>query len=99
MCAFQQEYLISKILLLTILPTPCRLSFMVAEMVLGYRLTKHAHRRCAQRGFRLEDIETVLRYGTPTTEGVLLRYRDILPSIEEIQKEIRQIERRSRRHK
>jgi len=70
---------------------------MIDDIVLGYRLSKHAHRRCAQRGFRLGDIETVLRYGTTTTEGVLLRYRDILPSIDAIQNEIRQIERQSRK--
>jgi len=58
----------------------------------GYRLTQHARLRCAQRGYRLQDIELVLAYGTPTLEGVLLRYRDVQAPIEDIRRQIRAIQ-------
>ena len=65
---------------------------------IGYRLTRHAERRCAQRGYRAKDLELILEYGTRTAEGVLLRHRDIRAHVEELRRQIRVMEKRQRTH-
>jgi hypothetical protein len=63
----------------------------------GYRLTQHARLRCAQRGYRMQDIELVLAYGTRTLEGVLLRYRDVHAPIEDIRRQIRTMQKKRKK--
>ena len=38
--------------------------------------TRHALRRAAQRGIKEADIELIVRYGTPTSKGVIVTRRD-----------------------
>lgn len=41
-------------------------------------ITNHAMVRCGQRGFRITDIDLIVRFGTMTDEGVLLTKKDIM---------------------
>jgi hypothetical protein len=45
----------------------------------------------------MQDIELVLAYGTRTLEGVLLRYRDVQAPIEDIRRQIRTMQRKTRK--
>jgi hypothetical protein len=38
--------------------------------------TKHALKRAAQRGIKEADIDLIMRYGTPTSRGVIVTKRD-----------------------
>lgn len=44
----------------------------------GLRLTKHAERRLSQRGLSNRDLALMLRYGTETPTGFLLRKKDVM---------------------
>ena len=49
-----------------------------------YKLTRHAEIRCAQRCYRNDDISLIIRYGTPTAEGVLMRKKDVLEAVQDL---------------
>jgi hypothetical protein len=40
-------------------------------------MSRHAHERIPQRGYREADIKLVMSHGTQTSEGYLLRRRDV----------------------
>jgi hypothetical protein len=40
-------------------------------------MTRHAHERIPQRGYQETDVELVMSHGTQTSEGYLLRRRDV----------------------
>ncbi len=57
-------------------------------------LSKHAVQRMQQRGLRNQDIELVMRCGTPVNrDGILLRNKDIQREIAARKAEIQALER------
>ena len=42
-----------------------------------YKMTKHAEKRCQQRGIPPECIQLIAEYGTPTRHGYYLTRKDI----------------------
>lgn len=40
-------------------------------------MTRHAHTRAGQRGYRQRDIELITTFGTATSEGILLKRTDV----------------------
>ncbi len=52
-----------------------------------YDISKHAHVRARQRGYRKRDLSFVLEHGTVVSSGILLTKRDVC----EIEQQARQM--------
>lgn len=57
------------------------------------QVTQHADVRARQRGFRDEDVELILTYGTDTDEGAVLTAADARRGVEVLKRQIAAIER------
>src|SRR6266849_362096 len=56
-------------------------------------ITAHYIVRARQRGYRLEDLAIIERFGTLRADGLLLREKDVAPEIERLSMTLRHIRR------
>lgn len=59
----------------------------------GLHLSKHAHARIRQRGYREADVDLVLAYGTECEEATVLTDADTARAVEEHKRAIQRLER------
>jgi len=64
-----------------------------AELYEWVQVSQHAEARARQRGFRKDDVELILAYGTETDEGTVLTAGDARRGIEALKRQIAAIER------
>lgn len=55
--------------------------------------TQHAEQRVAQRSFKDEDLQLIYQFGAETTDGILLRERDIRGEVTRLKHKIDRLER------
>ncbi len=66
---------------------------MSAERIGSYRLTEHAQVRMGQRAINKTDIELVLRYGEPFSDGYMLTKSAQRACLKSLRERVKRIER------
>jgi hypothetical protein len=57
--------------------------------------TQHAEKRCRQRGYKTDDVQTVVELGTPVGDTLYLSRRAVFDKVAEYQQMIAKLERLS----